>query len=351
MSVPNARQPGREGPGKPPRRPSIRDVAALAGVSVGTVSHVLNRPERVAPATRARIERTMERLGFVPNGSARHLRMGTSLMIGVQVLDIANPFWGEVVRGVEAAVDDARYAIVTSSSGESAEKEARNVELLRRHRVDGLLIAPVASDESPLEELEAGGVPVVLLDHRSSSGQLSFVAVDDVYGGRVAAEHLLRRGHRRLALVNGPLSIAWCADRRAGVLDAVRRSGLDPGAVVSEVSVAALNTREGEAAAAALAELTPAPTAIVCANDLLALGVLRGLAERGRSVPDDIALVGYDDVEFSAVLSPPLTTVRQEPYQLGLTAGQLLLRRLNGADDGTPREVLFRPRLIVRASG
>jgi LacI family transcriptional regulator len=191
---------------------------------------------------------------------------------------------------------------------------------------------------------------VVLLDRPSSSKELCSVAVDDVLGGQLAAEHLLAQGHTRLGFVNGPISIRQCAERRRGVRRAVKAAGMDPDRVVVEVRRAALNAGEGEASVAALLDARHRPTAVFCANDLLALGVLRGLAGRGLTVPDDLGLVGYDDVEFAAMLSTPLTSVRQPKYQLGQAAARLLLDEAVDPDRHRHVQTMFRPELVVRES-
>jgi LacI family transcriptional regulator len=162
----------------------------------------------------------------------------------------------------------------------------------------------------------------------------------------IAATHVLDRGHTRIALVNGDVSIPWCADRRTGVHAAVKARGLQPATVVGRLLVSTLTAREGESIVPALLALDPAPTAVICANDLLALGVLRGLSQRGIRVPDDMALVGYDDDDFAAVLSPPLTTVRQEPYRVGRTAAEILLAE----PVESSRRVVFEPELVIRDS-
>jgi LacI family transcriptional regulator len=328
---------------------SVREVAALAGVSLGTVSNVLNRRDLVAPATLARVELAMTELGYVRNVSARQLRAGSSRMLGVMVPDVGNPFWGEVVRGVEAVASDAGYAIMVCSSDEVPAKETRNLLALLEHRVDGLLLAPVADEEEALREFRRRAIRVVMLDHLSEDPTIASVAVDDIHGGAIATEHLLARGHRRIAMVNGERSIAWCADRRTGAHRAVAARGLDPEAVITDVPVTALNAREGERIGEGLLAHSPAPTAVLCANDLLALGVLRALTRRGVQVPGDVALVGYDDVDFAAVLSPPLTTVRQEPYRLGREGVGMLFAEPPPEGAPAPRTV-FRPELVVRDS-
>ena len=335
---------------RPARASSIREVAALAGVSVGTVSNVLNHPELVAEATRARVRRAIDELGFVLNDSARQLRAGRSRAIGVVVLDVTNPFFTEVVRGVEDAVNEHDYAVILCNSDDSAEKESQYLRMLTEQRVLGVLITPVLGDSSYLRRLCARGIRVVLLDRPSASKDLCSVAVDDVLGGELAANHLLELGHERIGFVNGPLTIRQCADRRRGVRRAVKAAGLDPKHAVVEVTRPALNAREGEASVAALLAARPRPTAVFCANDLLALGVLRGLARQGLAVPDDVALVGYDDIEFAATLSTALTSVRQPKYQLGHTAARLLLEEAEDPEAHQHTQTMFRPELVVRES-
>jgi LacI family transcriptional regulator len=336
--------------GLPVRSSSIREVAARAGVSVGTVSNVLNRPELVAETTRSRVRLAIDELGYVLNDSARQLRAGRSRAIGAVVLDVANPFFTEVVRGVEDTVSTDGYVVILCSSDDSAEKEGRYLRLLEEQRVLGVLITPVHSDSSYLRRLCGRGIRVVLLDRPSSSKELCSVAVDDVLGGELAASHLLAQGHTRLGFVNGPVSIRQCADRRRGVRRAVRAAGLDPRTAVVEVTRPALNAHQGEASVAALLAARPRPTAVFCANDLLALGVLRGLAAKGLAVPDDLALVGYDDIEVAAMLSTPLTSVRQPKYQLGQAAAELLLAEAHEPDTHRHAQTMFQPELVVRES-
>jgi LacI family transcriptional regulator len=189
----------------------------------------------------------------------------------------------------------------------------------------------------------------VLLDCHGEANSLCSATVDDVRGGELAASHLFGLGHKTIAFVNGPTSIRQCADRREGARKALRRARRRSEATLGEITVSALAVDHGERAVAAILAATPRPTAVMCANDLLALGVLRGLAEIGISVPDEIAVVGYDDVTFASMLSPALTSVRQPKYELGATAAQLLLEEALGSEH-EHRSVRFEPELIVRAS-
>ena len=327
----------------------MKDVASLAGVAVGTVSNVLNHPDLVRPLTRARVEAAMEQLGFIPNGSARQLRAGRSRCLGLVVLDVTNPFFTEVARGVEDYAQAAGYAVILCNSDEADDKERRYLRVLEEQRVRGILITPVHGRAPELRRIRERGTPVVLLDRPGSAGQCS-VAVDDRRGGEIAVSHLLGLGHRRIALVNGPVAIRQCADRRRGALRAVERAGLDPAAVLTEVTVPAMNARAGAAAADELLGRGPRPTAVFCTNDMLALGLLRRLGQAGVAVPGDLAVVGYDDIEFAADAAVPLTSVRQPKYQLGRAAAELLLDEADRPDQHEHRRFVFKPELVARAS-
>jgi DNA-binding LacI/PurR family transcriptional regulator len=319
----------------------IKEVARRAGVSIGTVSNVLNRPELVASSTRQRVLDAITELGYVRNDSARQLRAGHSRQIALVVLDVTNPFFTDVVRGAEAAAEEHGVMVVVCNSGEDAGREHRHLDLLEEQRVRGVLITPV--DESPnsrLEQLIQRGTPVVLVDRGSGRHSRCSVAVDDVLGGRLAGEHLLEQGHQRITFVGGPATITQVRERHAGIASAVAGR-----AELSVVSTPNLTVAAGRAAAAEIDA-----TAVFCANDLVALGVLQGLTQRGIRVPQDVAIVGYDDIEFAAAAAVPLSSVRQPREQLGRTATALLLEEIE--DDGRHehRHVVFQPELIVRES-
>lgn len=329
---------------------SIREVAEQAGVSLGTVSNVLNRPEIVAEETRKRVLRVIEEIGFVRNDSARQLRAGQSQYLGLVVLDVSNPFFTEVARGAEDVANEAGFVVILCNSDDSFEKESNYLHVLEEHRARGVLITPVQNDLSYLQHMRQRGISVVLLDRSSRTRDICTVSVDDVLGGELAAAHLLEQGHQRLAFVNGPLTIRQCADRRRGVRRAVRNAGLNPDQALLEITVPMLNAKEGESCVDKLFTNSPRPTAVFCANDLLALGVMRGLHQRGLTIPFDFAMVGYDDVEFAGILSTPLTSVRQPKYQLGRTAAELLLDEATNPAQHEHKQVIYQPELIVRES-
>jgi LacI family transcriptional regulator len=329
----------------------IREVAAHAGVSVGTVSNVLNRPEIVAQATRKRVHAAIKALGFVRNESARQLRAGRSRMIGLVVLDVANPFFTDVACGVEDEASMAGLSVILCNSDDQLAKETRYLELLEEHRVQGILITPVVGADERLAQLQQRGTPVILVDSRSPADGQCSVAVDDVLGGDVATSHLIESGYERLAYVGGPLGYRQVADRREGAIRALERVGRSEDDLLI-IETAALNVSAGLRAGAVIAELPAArrPTAAFCANDLIALGLLQEMTRRQIRVPDDLAIVGYDDIEFAAAAAVPLSSVRQPRQQLGRTAAQLLLEEALGADGHQHRQVIFQPELVVRQS-
>lgn len=327
------------------QRASISDVARLAQVSVGTVSNVLNRPDRVAPTTRERVLAAITELDFVPNGSARQLRAGTITTVGAVVLDIANPFFTDVARGIEDRLDEAGYTLMLASSDEEPEREARYLRLFEEHGVQGVMVVPSTPDVAHLEAARSRGLRVVLLDRPSPVDTLSSVAVDDEAGAAAATRHLLGLGHERLAFLNGPHSIRQCADRAAGIRAALAEGGLDPEAALVEITIPSLNADGGQAGARQLLALADRPTAMLCVNDLTALGALRALRAADVPVPSGMAVVGYDDVAFAGELATPLTSVRQPTHQLGHRAADLLLR-----PDDAVEQVTFQPELVVRES-
>lgn len=329
---------------------SIREVAKRAGVSLGTVSNVLNRPEIVAEETRERVKSAIEEIGFVRNGSARQLRAGTSQHIGLVVLDVANPFFTEVARGVEDLANQAGYVVILCNSDDSVDKENHYLHVLEEQRTLGVLITPVQSDAGYLQRFRQRGIAVVLLDRPSRSKDLCSVSVDDVRGGELATTHLLEEGHRCIGFVHGPLSIRQIADRRRGVIRAVKTAGLDPDRAIVDITTHAQSAREGEECVEKLLSARTRPTAVFCANDLLALGLMRGLIKHGISIPGDMALVGYDDVEFASVLSTPLTSIRQPKYELGRAAAELLFDEANNPTSHQHKHVVYQPELIVRES-
>jgi LacI family transcriptional regulator len=330
---------------------SIREVASHAGVSVGTVSNVLNRPEIVAPTTRARVQRAIHELGFVPNESARQLRRGRGRALGLVVLDVSNPFFADVARGVDEATTDAGMAIIFCNSDDDPGREAAYLDLLEEQRVQGVLITPVDDANERLLRLRERGILVILLDRLASRPDLCSVSVNNELGGELAVRHLLEARHRRIAFVGGPWQLEQVRDRYHGAQRAVREAGLGDEAL-RLVETPHTTVPAGRDAAERILGTPRAerPTAVFCANDLLALGVLQVLTRQRVRVPADIALVGYDDIDFAAAAAVPLSSVRQPRQRLGRAAAELLMDEANNPQTHQHRQVVFDPELVVRES-
>ncbi len=325
-------------------RASIKDVARLAGVSVGTVSNVLNRPDFVAEVTRQRVQAAIEELDFVRNATARQLRAGQSQTVGAVVLDLGNPFYTGLARGLEDRLADVDHLLMLCSSDEDEAREGRYLRLLAEQGVRGIVITPFQSTQQRLDEIRALQIPVVLLDTHADA--MPCVSVDNVEGARLAVDHLLEQGHRRIGLINGPSQIQQCQDRSAGARLAVMQRNLDPAEVLVEVQRTEMTPDAGvEAIQALLADSDHRPTGVFCVNDAVALGVLRGLRSLDIDVPTDMAVVGYDDVAFARELRVPLTSVRQPMHDMGWYAADLLL-----SSPGEVKHIRFLPELIVRGS-
>ncbi len=329
---------------------SVRDVAAAASVSVGTVSNVLNRPAKVAPGTVERVLAAIAELGFVRNDAARQLRAGRSRSIGLVVLDVRNPFFTDIARGAEDRAAEDGMTILLGNSDENTDREGSYLDLFEEQRVRGVLISPLTDDLPRLDRLRARGTPVVLVDREAADRSFSSVSVDDVVGGYLAVRHLADTGRRNIAFVGGPASIRQVADRLEGARRAVAET---EGMALEVIETESLTVLQGRAAGEAIRERDAGdrPDAVFAANDLLAVGVLQALMMLGTvRVPEDIALVGYDDIDFASAAVVPLTSIRQPAALIGYTAVDLLLKEAEIGEGFERERVIFQPELVVRAS-
>ncbi|WP_062217640.1 LacI family DNA-binding transcriptional regulator [Streptomyces sp. NBRC 109706] len=328
----------------------IKEVARAAGVSVGTVSNVINRPQMVAEETRERVQAAIVRLGYVRSESARQLRAGQSRIISLLVLDMANPFFVDVASGAERVARAEKLGVMLCNSAQSVAEEADYLSLFAEQRVRGVLLTPADMSGRNLAEFRRHGIPFVFVDRVLPSAEGCSVSVDDVRGGTLAVRHLLEQGHTSVAYVSGPMSLQQCRDREEGARIALDEAGLAPSAL-HHVEAERLDVTAGRDAGARLLGLSPRPSAVFCANDLLALGVLQALFAGGVRVPEEMALVGYDDIEFAAAAAVPLTSVRQPAFRMGRQAAELLLEE-TGEDAGLHRHqrIVLDPELIVRDS-
>ena len=332
------------------RASSVKDVAALAGVSLGTVSNVLNRPDRVSPATRGKVEQAMRELGFVRNESARQLRAGHSRTLAYVLLDARNPFFTDVAEGAERAAEAAGLSLFLCHSDNRASREGDYLAHLVEQRVQGILVTPVDPEAAVLSDVRRNGTPLVIVDRTREDDEFCSVAVDDVLGGRLAVEHLLERGHTRVAFIGGPHSIGQVRERLVGARDAWAAAGL-PDDQLTVIPTDGLTVVEGRSAGERLMGIGKGrrPTAAFCANDLLALGLLQQLSTVGLSVPGDLAIVGYDDIEYASAAAVPLTSVRQPRQELGRRAAELVLDEADNPAH-VHEQVVFMPELVARRS-
>ncbi len=333
--------------GRTGRGPLLRDVARAAGVSVGTVSNVLNSPDKVSPEKIARVHAAIAELGFVPNAAARQLRAGRSASVGLLVLDVRNPFFTDLAAGVEDAAIASDRAVILATSSERADREAMYLDRFEQSRVDGVLVTPVGSSVDQLEAIRDRGTPVILLDRLSHTPGFSSIAVDDREGGRLGGQHLVDIGSRHIAFVGGPLTLDQVSHRAAGAREAAVAADVR----LTHIATTGMTAAEGHRVGTRIAAL-PAdqrPDAIFGANDLIALAILQALLLAGVRVPDDVVVLGYDDIPFASLAAVPLSSVRQPAYLMGQRAMELLNAHLRG-EAAEPQHVVFEPELIVRAS-
>ncbi len=328
---------------------SIRDVAERAGVSVGTVSNVLNHADKVSTLSVERVLAAIDELGYVRNDAARQLRAGRSATIGLVVLDAHNPFFTDVSLGAEDAAARHGLTVLVGNSDEKVARESAYLDLFEEQRVRGVLISPFGDLGDRMARLRSRGTPAVLVDRVSADGMFSSVSVDDVAGGRLAVEHLIAQGSRRVAFAGGPFEIRQVSDRLEGArLAAAAHPGVELEVLTTTALTVLEGRRLGEAIVARPADARP--DAVFAANDLVAMGLLQALVMNGSlRVPHDVALIGFDDIDFASAAVVPLSSIRQPSRLIGETALTILLEE---ADDPQlpPRQIVFQPELVARAS-
>jgi LacI family transcriptional regulator len=332
---------------------TIADVATRAGVSTATVSRVLSGVGGARPATRERVVEAARELGYRPSGVARSLKLRTTRTYGLIVTDIENPFFPQLVRAVEDAARDDGYAILLCNAANDPDREGAYLDLLVDRRVDGVVIAASSLGVRHREWLDAAPLPVVLVNCSAPGVRLPSIASDNRSGGRLAAEHLVRLGHRRIGALTATPRNPDAPDRLQGVRAALKAAGLDPAAM--PVATGDAGVAGGERAMRELLAAAPDTTGVVAYNDLTAIGAIRAVRASGRIVPDDVSVVGFDDVDLAAFVDPPLTTIAQSTGDMGRWAvarlAEAISRNGGGAtDEDATAEVILPVRLVVRGS-
>ncbi|WP_145150767.1 LacI family DNA-binding transcriptional regulator [Pseudomonas oryzihabitans] len=324
---------------------TIKDVAARAGISYTTVSHVVNNSRPVSPSVREKVEAAIAELGYVPSGVARSLRSRATGTFGVLVPNAVNPYFAELARGIEDHCERQGYSVILCNSDDDADKQLRYLRVLKERRIDGLVVATVDGDPRFARALAGLRIPLVLADRPLDGVQAAHICIDHHQGGLLATRHLLELGHRRIACIGGPADSPVASERITGYQEALAEAGIAPGTIQRCPFTAAA----GHAAARELLARTERPTAIFAGNDTIALGVLRAAAERGLSVPGQLSVVGFDDIELSRYLYPALTTIGQSIRDLGERAAQLLLARRETVGSPSTHDIAV-PRLVLRES-
>lgn len=324
---------------------TIKDVARAGGVSPSTVSRALNDSPLVQEETKARIRDLAAKLGYERNELARGLVKGVSGAIGLVIPDITNPFFAEIARGVEKVAHARGYGVILCNTEEDPARELNYLQLLRRKRVDGLLLSSVTADDPYLEDLLRASVPVVLVSRLVRGLDAPFVVGDDRTGARLAVEHLVKLGHKKIGFIGGPPNVQSSQDRMAAYREVLTEQGLPlrkGWAVFADFTQAA-----GREAARRMLSLPERPTAIFAANDVIALGVMESSEELGIEIPKDLSLVGYNNITYAALPRIQLTTVAQPTQEMGRIAAEHLLGVITGGRRRILRRVLP-PRLVVR---
>lgn len=328
---------------------TLRDVAAAAGVHPATVSRALNpsTASLVNATTAQRIRKIAHKLGYVANPLARSLKTNRSASIGVLIPDLTNPLFPPILRGIEDVLTDAGYSALIANSDADPAKEALQASVMRSRQIEGLIVASATLNHPLLEQLVAEGFPLVLMNRQVQNLRTSTVTGDDAAGVAMAVDHLVALGHRRIAHLAGPQSTSPGVVRMQAFRTALRDHGIAPDeALVVECS--SFQEHDGAEALRMLLDAGTDFTAVLAANDLLALGCYDVLADRGMACPADMSIVGFNGMPFIDKLSPPLTTVQVPHYQIGAEAARLLLDKLNGST--ADKSVLLPLSLTVRGS-
>lgn len=324
----------------------MKDVAEAAGVSTATVSRVLNKSADVDPALVARVLSAVERLRYKPNLTARGLRTQSTPVLALIISDIENPFFTSVCRGVEDVASSAGYSVMLCNADGDLAKEQEYISMLSSQNVSGVIISPASYDSTDVTPLIERGINILTID-RELPIECDAVRINNQLGSRIATQHLLSSGARRVACITGPRFASTARDRLAGYIEALEAAGL-----VAETELqfyADFKDEGGYHAIGLLLEMEDPPDAIFVTNNRMTTGALHALKEFNISIPDEVSLVGFDDLPWAEIVSPAVTTVRQPTYEMGTAAARKLIERLEG-DVSAPQTIIFDPELIVRAS-
>ncbi len=328
---------------------SLKDVARHARVSTATVSRVLNHPEIVIPKTRERVERSLQTLKYIPSRVARRLRLrgGQTHIFGLLIPDIQNPFFSEVARGVEDVTYANNYALILCNANDDPAREKFYIDVLRMEAVDGVLFMPIHETDPVAADMIREGMPFVCVDRSLSNIDVDTVELDNYAGAYQAAELLIKNGHCRIGLVSGHSNVSTGRGRRLGYEDALRDNRIP--LEKNLIRVGDYREESGRLLTEKLLNLSAPPTALLVANNRMTMGAMAVIQKRGLKIPEEIAIIGFDDFPWAEFLQPPLTVVRLQAYEMGRKAAELLLQRLI-EPEREPVLIRLAPELIIRKS-
>lgn len=327
---------------------TIQDVAKRAGVAPITVSRFINNSGYCSPQTGARIEAAIAELGYVPNRLASGLRSKRTNVLALVLTDITNPFFTTIARGVEDAASDAGYAVIFCNTDESGAEEQKYLRMLIEQRVDGIILVPAQSTRDSAAFIQEHNIPVVILDRRVPGIEADVVRCDSEGGAYELTRLLILQGHRHIAMLSGPQNVSTFEDRLAGCRKALQEAGLAYSA--EQVHYGPLTQASGYEMACRVMDSAPRPTALFAANNFITFGALKAMRDLGLRVPEDVALVGFDDLPPALITFPFLTVAAQPAYDMGRKATEILLNRLSGETAEPFREVVFPAEIIIRQS-
>lgn len=324
-----------------------KDVAELAGVHPSTVSRVINNDSRISEKTKERVLLAIKKLGYTPNAIARGLKTKRTYTLGMLIPDITNPFFAEIARGVEDAANKNNFNVILCNTDDKPKKERTYLEILREKRVDGLILGTAHIKDKSILELERQKFPYMLISRNIERLDKNCIIIDDVAGGIMATEYLIKLGHQRIAHITGPLQTRSALNRLKGYKLALKKYGIEyRDELVGEGD---FRIKGGYQVMKRYLKLAKPPTAIFAANDLLALGAMQAIQKKNFSIPDDFSVIGFNDIELASFVYPPLTTIRQPILEMGNLAVKMLLKIITDKEFNQ-RRVVLQPKLIIRES-
>ena len=327
---------------------TIKDVAKIAGVSIATVSSALNDKSGVGANTKFRVLAVAEKLGYEPNILARGLVTKQTHTIGLIISDISNPFFTRVVRGIEDVANENGFNLILCNTDEEEKKEKDYLRILQGKQVDGFIIASAGGDSTHIKNLVKKNIPVVLLDRKLEGLHIDSVAVNNIEGSYKATSHLIKLGHRKIGIIHGPKTITTGGDRLEGYKMALKDHNIPFDS--KYIKEGNFKQEGGHSKTLELLDLRHPPSALFVTNNLMTIGALKALKERKIRIPEEVALISFDDMEWASLASPPLTAVSQPTYELGTSAANLLLSRMKAHSPQKVQEIVLKSELVIRKS-